>query len=156
TPVQDAINDLIRRGVPVGGTSAGLAVLGQFSYSALNDGDIEANLSSKETLSDPYADRVTITRDFLKIDLLQRTITDTHFVARDRLGRLLTFMARIVQDKMAGDVRSIGVDERSAALLEPDGSIKVVGTGLGAYFIKPTQKPAVCVKGKPLSYRDIA
>src|SRR3954470_5621577 len=36
TPVQDAINELIRRGVPVGGTSAGLAVLGEFSYSALN------------------------------------------------------------------------------------------------------------------------
>jgi cyanophycinase len=156
TPVQDAINELIRRGVPVGGTSAGLAVLGEFSYSALNDGDAPGNLDSKETLSDPYANRITITHNFLKIDLLQAKITDTHFVARDRLGRLLVFMARIVQDKMARDVRGIGVDERSAALVEADGSVKIVGTGAGAYFISSTHKPDSCAKGKPLTYSDIS
>jgi cyanophycinase len=156
TPVQDAINEIIRRGVPVGGTSAGLAVLGEFSYSALNDGDAPGNLDSRQTLSDPYTERVTITHDFLKVDLLRRTITDTHFVARDRLGRLLGFMARIIQDKMAEDVRGIGVDEKSAALVEFDGSVQVVGSGSGVYFIHPTQKPELCVKGKPLSYADIA
>ena len=155
TLVQDAINELIRRGVPVGGTSAGLAVLGQFSYSALNDGGAVGNLNSRETLSDPYTERATITNEFLKVDLLRRTITDTHFVARDRLGRLLAFMARIVQDNMAKDVRGIGVDERSAALVEPDGSVKVVGTGTGAYFFRPTRKPALCAKGKPLTYNGI-
>src|SRR5450631_196934 len=30
TPVQSAINDRLREGVPIGGTSAGLAVLGEF------------------------------------------------------------------------------------------------------------------------------
>ena len=156
TPVQNAMNELIRRGVPVGGTSAGLAVLGEFSYSALNDGNAPGNLNSKQTLSDPYTERVTITHNFLKVDLLRRTITDTHFVARDRLGRLLAFMARIVQDKMAKDVRGIGVDERSAALLEPDGSINVVGTGSGAYFIHPKRRPDLCATQKPLTYSDIA
>jgi cyanophycinase len=156
TPVQDAINDLIRQGVPVGGTSAGLAVLGEFSYSALNDGNAPGNLGSKETLADPYTERVTITHNFLNIDLLRRTITDTHFVARDRLGRLLGFMARIVQDKMSAEARGIGVDERSAALLESDGSVTIVGSGLGAYFISSTQKPDLCTKGKPLTLRDIA
>lgn len=155
TPVEDAINELIRRGVPVGGTSAGLAVLGEFSYSALNDGNAPGNLGSKETLSDPYTERVTITHGFLSIDLLKRTITDTHFVARDRLGRLLGFMARIAQDDKVGDVRGIGVDERSAALVEADGSVKVVGTGLGAYFIKPSQAPTLCAKGKALTQKDI-
>ncbi|HEY1894944.1 MAG TPA: Type 1 glutamine amidotransferase-like domain-containing protein, partial [Terracidiphilus sp.] len=32
TPVQAALNDAIRRGVPTGGTSAGLAVLGEYAY----------------------------------------------------------------------------------------------------------------------------
>src|SRR5579872_5909843 len=32
TPVQTAINDAIQRGVPIGGTSAGLAVLGEYVY----------------------------------------------------------------------------------------------------------------------------
>lgn len=155
TPVQDAVNELIRRGVPVGGTSAGLAVLGEYSYSALNDGNAPGNLGSKETLADPYTERVTITHAFLEIDVLKRSITDTHFVARDRLGRLLGFMARILQDNKAEDVRGIGVDEKSVALVEPDGSVQVVGTGLGAYFIRPSQVPISCAKGKPLTQREI-
>src|SRR5215475_2000233 len=34
TPVNDALNSLIARGVPIGGTSAGMNVLAQFIYSA--------------------------------------------------------------------------------------------------------------------------
>jgi cyanophycinase len=157
TPVQDAINNLIRRGVPVGGTSAGLAVLGEFSYSALNDGKPgEGNLTSEKALSDPYSERVTITRNFIQAPILSRTITDTHFVSRNRLGRLLAFMARINQDQMAEDVRGIGVDERSVVLLDDRGNAQVVGSGSGAYFFRPTQKPAVCSKGLPLTYRTIS
>jgi cyanophycinase len=37
TPVANAINELIHKGFPVGGTSAGLAVLGEFSFSAEHD-----------------------------------------------------------------------------------------------------------------------
>jgi cyanophycinase len=156
TPVQQAINDLIRRGVPVGGTSAGLAVLGEFSYSALNDGNLPGNLESRQTLSDPYTKRVTISHDFLTVDLLHGTITDTHFVARDRMGRLLGFMARIIKDKMANDVRGIAVDEKSAVLLEASGAVQVVGSGSGAYFLHSTRTPDSCVKGTPLTYRGIS
>jgi len=155
TPVQQALNDLIRRGVPMGGTSAGLAVLGEFAYSAMKDANNDPNLGSKETLANPYLDRVTIAHNFLNIQLLKNTITDTHFAKRDRLGRLLVFMARITQDKMGEDVRGIGVDEKSAALLEADGSIQVIGAGLGAYFFRPSQPPANCTKGKPLTYKKI-
>ena len=37
TPVQVAINDVIARGAPIGGTSAGMNVLTQFLYSALRN-----------------------------------------------------------------------------------------------------------------------
>jgi cyanophycinase len=150
TPVQSELNDAIRRGVPIGGTSAGLAVLGQFSFSALHD-----SARSPETLADPFNERVTIARDFLHIPLLKRTITDTHFVARDRQGRLLGFMARILQDGLSSDVRAIGVDERAAVLLEPNGSATVVGTGAAAYFYRSATRPQTCSPGKPLTYRDI-
>ncbi len=42
--------------------------------------------------------------------LLAGIITDTHFVKRDRLGRLLVFMARILQDGQATKVRAIALD----------------------------------------------
>ena len=150
TPVQEAVNELIGRGVPVGGTSAGLAVMGQFAFSALND-----SAYSKETLADPYNDRVTIAKDFLDIVQMKNVITDTHFAKRDRLGRLLGFMARVVKDGMSDEVRGIGVDEKSVALLEPDGKVRVVGRGKGAYFFRPTKAPEVCEKGKALTYRGI-
>lgn len=156
TPVQQAINDLIRRGVPVGGTSAGLAVLGDFSYSALNDWRARGNLGSEETLSDPFHEQVTISHNFIQVPVLDGVITDTHFVARDRMGRLLGFMARITQDQMRGGVRGIGVDEKSAALVEASGAVQVVGTGSGAYFFRPTRKPDACEKGTPLTYRGIS
>jgi cyanophycinase len=46
TPVQDAINANVAAGKPIGGTSAGLAVLGEFVYGALGDKPDDENLSS--------------------------------------------------------------------------------------------------------------
>jgi cyanophycinase len=150
TPVEEAINGLIRRGVPVGGTSAGLAVLGEFSFSAMN-----GSAYSKDTLANPFNDRVTIARDFLRVPQLENTITDTHFVKRDRQGRFLGFMARILADGMSKEVRGIAVDEKSAALMEADGSVRIIGSGRGAYFYRPQKAPEVCAPGKPLTFRDL-
>jgi cyanophycinase len=150
TPVQTALNDAIRRGVPIGGTSAGLAVLGEFNFAALHDSAL-----STETLADPFNERVTIMRGFVDIPLLKRTITDTHFFTRDRQGRLLGFLARIVRDGMAPEVRGIGVDERAAVLLDADGTARIIGTGKAAFFYSGG-RPEVCEKDKPLTYRNIA
>jgi cyanophycinase-like exopeptidase len=65
-------------------------------------------------------------------------------------------MARILQDKLADDVHGIGVDEKSVALLEADGSVSVVGPGSGAYFVHMTQKPEVCKKGMPLKSSGVS
>ena len=122
TPVQTAVNDAIKRGIPFGGTSAGLAIQGEFAYTAQNDLADGPDLSSRETLADPFFFRVTIVRGFLQIPTLAATITDSHFSARDRLGRLLTFMARILEAGDVASIRGIGVDERTAVLLESDGN----------------------------------
>ena len=150
SPVQVAINERIKAGAPIGGTSAGLAVMGQFIFSAMND-----TAYSKETLADPYNKGVTIAHDFLQIPHLQNIITDTHFVKRDRLGRFLGFMARILTDGMTNEIRGIPIDEKVAALMEPDGKIQIVGKGVAAYFMRPTQTPEVCKASQPLTFRGI-
>lgn len=154
TPVQEAINEAIRRGVPVGGTSAGLAVLGEFVYSAQNDAADDPNLSSARALADPYERHVTIVRGFVTSHLLKGVITDSHFTARDRLGRLLAFMARLLQDQGIDRVKGVGVDERTAVLAEPSGQTEVVGAG-SAYFLRATHRPEVCRPGAPLSLRGV-
>jgi cyanophycinase len=140
SPVQDALNDDIARGIPLGGTSAGLAVMGEWAYSAQGDKPDDPNLSGKLAMSDPLGPRITLVQGFLRIPILSGIITDTHFARRDRMGRLLVFLARLNEPDgkpvppTMPRYRGIGVEERAAVLLEPDGSARVIGRG-GAYFI---------------------
>ncbi|HEX8817868.1 MAG TPA: cyanophycinase [Terriglobales bacterium] len=156
TPVEDAINEAVAAGKPIGGTSAGLAIEGQFSYGALNDPPDDSELVSKDALTNPYFARVTVVRDFLDISILRNTITDSHFAKRDRMGRTLVFLARIMQDGWSKDPREVAVDEKSAVLVEADGKATIVGTGQGAYFLRPTKPPEVCRKGERLTFKDVS
>jgi cyanophycinase len=156
TPVEEAINAHVTAGKPIGGTSAGLAVLGQFVYGCLEDKPNDADLTSGEVLADPYFKRVTVVRDFLKVPGLENILTDSHFAKRDRMGRSLGFLARIVADGWSNNPREIAIDEKSALLMEQDGRATVVGTGLGVYFLQVTEAPDVCKHGQSLTLRNVA
>jgi cyanophycinase len=150
TPVEDAINQLAAKGVPVGGTSAGLAVMGEFFFSARND-----TVTSPVALRNPFESRVRVERGFLAIPNLSHIITDSHFVARDRMGRLVAFLARIVRDGWATEARGIGIDEKTAVLIEPDGRASIRGRG-AAYFLRTPGKPEKCEANNALTYRSLS
>lgn len=150
TPVEAALRDAVRRGVAIGGTSAGLAVLGQYIYSAQNDPPDGPDLTSDAALADPYNRQVVIAPDLLGIPILRGIIADTHFDTRHREGRLLVFMARILVSGQTKTIHGIGVDQETAVLVDPDGRAKVVGKG-EADFYEATGKPEQCVAGKPLT-----
>ena len=156
TPVQDAINADLAEGKPIGGTSAGLAVLGEFVYGALGDPPDGSALVSAAVLLNPYTERVTLVRGFLKIPHLENLLTDSHFAKRDRMGRTLGFLARIMQDGWSKSPREVAIDEKSAVLVEPDGKGTVLGSGKGAYFLRPTHQPETCKKGEPLTFQKIS
>jgi cyanophycinase len=151
TPVAAGINALAARGVPVGGTSAGNAVLAQFGYSALT-----GSVTSKQALANPFTPLITIENGFLNVSpLLRDKFTDDHFAARDRMGRLIAFLARVIQDGDASQVSAIATDERTAFLMEPDGTGAVAGTG-AVYFLRTSGPPEVCKRDTPLTFRDIS
>jgi cyanophycinase len=156
TPVEEAINANIAQGKPIGGTSAGLAVQGQFVYACLKDKPDDKDLASTDVLPNPYFDRVTLVKDFLKVPHLENLLTDSHFARRDRMGRSLGFLARIMQDGWSQSPREVAIDEKSAVLVEGDGKATVVGSGKGAYFMHPAEKPEVCKDGAPLTFRNVA
>jgi cyanophycinase len=147
--VQKEINDDVARGVPLGGISAGLAVQGQFVFTAMQD-----TVKSPEALANPYDSHVTLVRDFLSIPVLKGVITDSHFSQRERMGRSLAFLARIVQNGWATEAHGIGVDETTAVLVEADGQARVVGKN-SAYFMTLDHRPEVCADGKPLTLRHV-
>jgi cyanophycinase len=147
--VQKEFNADVKRGVPIGGISAGLAVQGEFVFDSMLD-----TVKSPEALANPYDPHVTLTRDFLSIPVLKSIITDSHFSQRQRMGRSLAFLARIVQDGWAPGAHGIGVDETTAVLVEADGHARVVGKN-SAYFMTLDHRPEACVDGKPLTLRHV-
>jgi cyanophycinase-like exopeptidase len=149
TPIQTALDQAVARGVPIGGTSAGLAVLGQYVYSAENRSAV-----SSTVLANPYDSSITLDQGFLSVaavqpplqqvvpaqpalPYLENTLTDSHFYERDRMGRLVTFLARLVADPQwtppspggpptpLPGTKAIGIDESTALLIDP-------ATGIGA------------------------
>jgi len=134
---------------------AGLAVEGEFAYGALGNEPDDEDLSSADVLTNPYFRRITVIRDFLKIPHLENLITDSHFVQRDRMGRSLGFLARTMKDGWSSSPREIAIDEKSAVLVEEDGKARIIGSGKGAYFLKPTRAPETCAEGLPLTFREV-
>jgi L-asparaginase / beta-aspartyl-peptidase len=154
TPVAEALDAHVRAGKPIGGTSAGLAMLGEYLYGAMDGGSIR----SPEARADPLGSANTIEADFLHIERLRGVVTDTHFKERDRLGRLFAFVAKA--ETMTGTpVRpliGLGVDESAALAVEADGSGRIYATDPagGAWLVRggfpETQTP-----GKPLQLRRV-
>jgi cyanophycinase len=108
TIVPKTIRRANARGVTVGGTSAGAAILSEHMIAYGKEGNT------------PHAGEVTLVPGF---GLTNRIMIDQHFRQRDRLGRLLTALA---YNPFAVGV---GLDEDTAAFIDPDRKITVVGAG---------------------------
>ena len=128
TPLAAALDAHVRAGKPLGGTSAGLAILGEFLYGAMDGG----SLRSPAALADPLGEATTIETGFLHIDVLRGVVTDTHFRERNRLGRLFAFVAKAQALAGGRAVLGLGVDEDAALAVEGDGSARVYATAPGA------------------------
>lgn len=149
TALQDEVN-LKALAVPVGGTSAGEMVLTQFIYSALGS----QGVTSSQALADPYNRYLTLARDLFAIDGLGGTISDSHFVTRDRMGRTLAFMARVAAVGWNAAPRAIAVDEETALLIDR-GDVSVVGNG-AAYFLSADRPARICKAKTPLTFENVS
>ena len=153
TPVEDAIHELAARGVPIGGTSAGTAIMGEFLYSAQRK-----SVTSAVALADPFSIDITLDRDFLQLRFLGGLITDQHLIERDRLGRTLTFMARLVTDGWTSEPRAIAIDRETAVLVDARGNASIVANATHptpfAYFLRGGVPQVVSPK-TPLTFTGI-
>jgi cyanophycinase len=152
TPVQEALNAHVRAQRPVGGSSAGLAILGHHSYPCL-DG---ISLESKVALADPFNSSVMLENDFMHFRGLEQVITDSHFSARSRLGRSIVFLARLNQGQAAPGIFGLGIDEKTALLVDATGHAQLAAGSAGsAWLVVPTQPATTLVKGQPLTIRGV-
>lgn len=142
TTLDSTLRTLSNNKVPIGGTSAGLAVLGQFDFAAL-----QGSVTSTQALSNPFNKYMSLdptpqTLDstaqrpaggFLTPSPLFNTILDAHLDERDRMGRLVTFVSRLIGPyNGAGCSGGILVPKESQNLLPvPYGDIVARGIGVG-------------------------
>ena len=120
--VGNAINYLINtKKAPIGGTSAGMAVLGQLYH----PGGAEVSTA----LLDPTA--VAIGNNFLSSSVLNNVVTETHFLQRARHPRLAAFLASSMYNLGLtwGSVRGISADEASALAIDANGAARAFGSG---------------------------
>lgn len=152
TPLNRALDEHVRAGKPIGGTSAGLAILGAWSYGAMDGGSVV----SETALKDPMSSEVTLVGDFLHMPYLQNVITDSHFGKRERLGRLIAFVARLSKEQGRTDLAGIGVDEYTALCIDDAGVGRVfTGNGGHAWLVRPQRQADAFTAGKPLTFRDV-
>lgn len=147
TPLNALIDAHVRAGKPLGGTSAGLAVQGAWAYGAMDGG----SMVSKQALANPLGSGVTLVGDFLHLPHLENVITDSHFGARDRLGRLMAFLARLKQEQQR-DFVGLGIDEFTALAVDADGSARVFSGNRGRVWMVDTARDMTPLKaGVPLT-----
>ena len=124
SPIPQILEARFKRHAVIGGTSAGLAVLGRWAYGALDDGSTTA----LEAITDPMGSAQTLVEGFLKFEPLANVITDSHVDRRQRLGRLVSWVQRInahLPPERA--VWGLGVDEGVGIEWEPTHQGRVVG-----------------------------
>jgi len=157
TPVEDAINYLANvKKVPIGGTSAGMAVLGEFLYSAMSN----KSLTSPVALANPFDNDVTLDREFLTIPTQAGIITDQHLIERDRMGRTVTFLARLIKDGWTQQGLAIAADRETAVHVDPQtGKATIFATPTHptpyAYFLRTPGPPEICQPRVPLTFHNV-
>lgn len=155
-PVGEAIRYLIHeKKAVVGGTSAGMAIMGEAYFDAKN-----GTIVSAEALANPFDAKLSLGyADFLDHPHLKNTITDTHFDDPDRKGRLMTFLARLTQ---AEGHRFFGIacDIYTAVCIDTQGVARVFGTTAdddNAYFVQVNCVepflPETCEPGQKLNWQ---
>jgi len=134
TPVETAVEYVVeQKHGAVGGTSAGMAIQSPTVYDAC-----VASVTSADILANPYHRGATFTRGFFSWPFLSASITDQHLVARDRMGRLMGFLARQVKDGYGSPQLGIAADEQTSIVVDANGLARVYGNPgapSAAYFV---------------------
>jgi cyanophycinase-like exopeptidase len=155
--MEEALNNFIntKKGV-IGGTSAGMAILGSSYFDAEN-----GTITNAQALSNPYHNRMSLGyNDFLEIPFLENVITDTHYDDPDRRGRHTTFLARFAQDN---GLRPFGIacNEYTAVCINSEGKAFIYGDYPNyeeyAFFLQSNcaleiYAPENCEDGQPLHW----
>ena len=158
SPLASALERLYKRGGVVAGNSAGLAIQGEWSYDsvAADAAGADVEVTTKNAVPNPSEPIISFTHDLFDWPPLRGVITDSHFVTRDRLGRLAVFLARLRQEHGARDIMGLGIDAETAVCVDKRGIgiLKRQGPNGSALFLRGGAARPITV-GRPIVYTGI-
>lgn len=131
TRTDSAIQFVFNNGGVVAGTSAGAAVLGEVDFSGQN-----GSAYSDDALLNPFYHRMKFEANFLRF--IPNVLFDTHFIERGRLGRLIAMLYNLYFTTKKNLI-GVGIDDRTAICISPDGVGEVMGSGAISVFYKDSQ-----------------
>ncbi|MBY0238337.1 MAG: pre-peptidase C-terminal domain-containing protein [Burkholderiaceae bacterium] len=143
--VGNALNYLINtKRAPVGGTSAGMAIQGQY-YHPGGAADDTTVLTKPTTIA--------IGNNFLTNSVLNNVVTDTHFAQRNRQPRLTTFLASSIYNFGApwAGIRGISADEGTAVTIDTAGAARIYGSG-NINFVSASGAPETLAPNSALTW----
>ena len=147
--LHDSLAAVAERDATMGGTSAGAVSLGEGVFDARY-----GTVTSEEALADPLRREVSVSSPVFAQPELDGVLVDSHFMDREREGRLLAFLARFLADRGDGPVVGVGLDEGVALTLEV-GEYQVTAPESGAAWFYEVAGPAKLAPGVPLSLDGI-
>lgn len=149
TKLEIAVKSVYARRGGIGGTSAGAMIQSEYVYDSCACTD---SIETKDALADPYQN-ITFTYNFFQWQNLNETVVDTHFDSRKRMGRIMAFIARQIQDGITDSVLGIAISEETSVVVNKYGLAKVMGRG-AAYFILGDHLPEECKPRTPLTFHN--
>ena len=120
-------------------------IQGEWIFNACSDA-----VNSDDALVDPYED-LLFTDNLFQWSALKGTIVHTHFYQKDRMGRALTFVARLLRDGITPRALAIGIDEGTSLVINQQGIAQVMANQQdgSAYLILGDHQPEVCEPETP-------
>jgi len=150
TATDTAIQTVLARGGGLGGTSAGAAIQGSIIHDATT-----GSSTSAEALANPYAAKIHFTYGWFGALHLEQTLCEPHLQlggnGYDRMGRLMAFVARQVQDGKGGSgMLGIGIDSETSLVVDKNGLATVMGSQ-NVYLVLLDHLPEICKPATPLT-----
>jgi cyanophycinase-like exopeptidase len=154
---------VVGHGGGMGGTSAGTAIQGPIVFDSIAANAAGgANVASADAMADPYESTISFTRDWYAWPHFQNILCEPHFgdpgddaSNKDRMGRLMAFLARQVKDGITAAAWGMAVNAGTSVVVDRNGLARVMGTGTAgdgvAYMILLDHMPEVCAPGTPLT-----
>ncbi|MFI8500469.1 pre-peptidase C-terminal domain-containing protein [Streptomyces sp. NPDC085524] len=148
TALEASVESVVAKGGGSGGGSAGHHVNSPIVYDACN-----GSVTSAEALANPYDRSITFTTGLFTWNHYDNVVNDSHFVARDRMGRLMAFVARSIKDGLtsAGSAWGVGVEEGGGSL-HIDKNGLATAYGKNSYVVLGDHQGEQVAARRPLTY----